>query len=586
MKNTCHVLNLFCIVLLCTMCTESMSSICDEINLISSKLQNPIAIQLLQQIQQQPLIYEQMKEQLEENTISFEHTVISSSSQYGVFYAVPYTQQEIIEGCFIIPIQEDHYKKLSTPTNQNIQDMNNMSESERYFSSIQFLEWEEKGINTNPKLSEYAKLVEEEDQKVENAYVFLPFPTSSLPTTRGFYDEKAYARIELEYKTTYTSFFDKNNYAIEVTAPNIYGIMEELKHGFERENYVLEASVSHIAQQRLYIYVSFNEEQAVMYIKRIIQNATNYVTAQYFGNRGTVAFSSRYTYTYHINSSHEESNGKGNSGIYEAFQGGSHSSGGDQGSSSTTDSKKIKEALIDCNDAIELQKSKAYETFSLLDKVEKDPVYQQYINYADYLNTISQIDSLEHSTSLLEFEIKNEEKAYRCTPTMTGTRNSVSNDTSSSNLIIIIHNHPNNTPPSFLDVITTASIAAESSKNKFKGCLIYNAKDESYYMLYVTNKEKATLFESKYRKELNSQTNWIKEDGEFQRTINKSNKSFSKMNDNDTQIYTLALLLLEYDAGISIIQFDKEKIASAFYCKETSKDLTKKNRYITPYKCK
>lgn len=92
MKNTYHFLNLFCIVILCTMCTESMSNIGDEIDLISSRLQNPIAIQLLQQMQRQPLIYEQMKEQSVENVISFEHTVISSSSQYGMFYAVPYTQ--------------------------------------------------------------------------------------------------------------------------------------------------------------------------------------------------------------------------------------------------------------------------------------------------------------------------------------------------------------------------------------------------------------------------------------------------------------------------------------------------------------
>lgn len=585
MKNAYHFLSLFGIVLLFTMCTENMSNILDEINLISSRLQNPIAIQLLQQMQQQPLIYEQMKEQLKENTISFEHTVISSSSQYGVFYAVPYTQQETIEGCFIIPIQEDHYKKLSTPANQSIQDMNNMSESERYFSSIQFLEWEEKGIKTNPELSEYAKLVEKEDQKVVNAHI-LPFPTSSFPTTRGFYDEKSYITIDLEYKTTYTSFFDRYGNAIEVRAPNINGIMENLKDGFERENYVLEAFVSHIVQQRLHIYVSFNEVLAPIQIKRIIQNATNYVTALYFGNKGTVTFSSRYTYTYHINSSHEESNGKGNSGIYEAFKGGSHSSGENQGTSNTSGSKKIKEATIDCNDAIELQKSKANEVLSLLDKVEKDSVYQQYINYADYLNTISQIDSLEHSTSLLEFDIENEKKAYRCTPVKTGTKNSVSNDTGSSNLIAIIHNHPNNTPPSFLDVITTASIAAESNKNKFKGCLIYNAKDELYYMLYVTNKEKAASFHSKCKKELDKETNWIKENGDFQKIISVSKKSFYKMSYNDKQIYTLALLLLEYDAGISILQFDKEKFTSAFYCKETSKDLTKKNRYITPYKCK
>ena len=585
MKNTYHFLNLFCIVILCTMCTESMSNIGDEIDLISSRLQNPIAIQLLQQMQRQPLIYEQMKEQSVENVISFEHTVISSSSQYGMFYAVPYTQQETIEGCFIIPIQEEHYKKLSVPINQNIQGMDNMSESERYFSSVQFLEWEDKGINTNPALSEYAKLVEKEDQKIENAHD-LPLPIYSLPTTRGFYDEKSYARIDLEYKTTYTSFFDNNGYAIEVTAPNIHGIMEELKNGFERENCVLEALVSHIAQQHLSIYVSFNEVLTVMQIKRIIQNATSYVTGQYFGNKGTVAFSSRYTYTYHINSNHEESNGKGSCGVSEAFQGGSHSGGGHPGGSSTDSSKKIKEATIECNDAIELQKSKAYETFSLLDKVEKDPVYQQYINYADYQNTISQIDSLEHSTSLLEFEIENGEKVYRCTPIITGTKKSVSNDTSSPNLIVIIHNHPNNTPPSFLDVITTASIAMESNKKKFRGCLIHNAKDESYYMLYVNNKEKAASFHSKYKKELDKETNWIKKDGDFQKTINKSNKSFSKMNDNYTQIYTLALLLLEYDAGISIMQFDKDKIASAFYCKETSKDLTNKNRYITPYKCK
>ena len=347
---------------------------------------------------------------------------------------------------------------------------------------------------------------------------------------------------------------------------------------------VIEAQISHKIGQSLYIHISFNKIINTYQFKALIKEAMQAVTTSYYSKQGKVAFSTQYTYTYHINKNDSEHIGGGIEGVPGAFHGGTHYNDNYETEKPPIE-KPVKTAIIDCNSKTSEQKMKVNNIFSLLDKVKPDDTYQQYIKYSDYLNAVSERDSLEHATSLLEFDDGNGEINYRCSPIRTGSKNSVYNDTGSSNLVVIIHNHPNETPPSFQDVITTSEVASRSDTYKFQGSLIYNKMDNSYYMLYVTDKGKASKFMNKYKNELDKETNWIKKNGNFRDVIRLAQKSFKKMSENDKLMYTLAFIFSEYDAGLNICYINKDRKTSIHYCKETTKDINKEKKYITPLKC-
>lgn len=122
--------------------------------------------------------------------------------------------------------------------------------------------------------------------------------------------------------------------------------------------------------------------------------------------------------------------------------------------------------------------------------------------------------------------------------------------------------------------------------NKFQGCLVYNSTENLYYMIYVTDKNKATQFFDEYCQEVDPRTNWIKDNGNFKKLLEISTKSFKKLTNSEMMIYTLSLIFSEYDAGMSLIQIDSNNQGTVFYCNEKMKDLDKNHKYIIPYKCR
>lgn len=461
-----------------------------------------------------------------------------------------------------------------------------MPNNHKYLLSVLFLQWEESGAKINSDLSFYARNINNEDN---DHIINIPNQANNLPSisTRGYGNAVMDATIFLDYKTTSASRYnpyDKDLISVTVPHPNT---IAQTTQNFMNDDYrVVDAWVEHRMGQRLYITISFNNYMPLFEFKEFMSDIMRSVSAYYTGNSGDVVFSSYYTYTinYHLKNQ-DPVYGSGSNGPSEVHkgEGGTNTKNEDK---KPTKNRPAKTPEIDCNEIINQQKSNAINAFKFLDKVKRDDNYSQYIEYSNYINKVKQNDSLEHSTSLLEFDTPEGEKLYRCTPINTGKPNSVDNDTGSSNLALIIHNHPNGDPPSFTDVITTANICSRKNMNKFQGCLVYNSTENLYYMIYVTDKNKATQFRDKCWDEVDPKTNWVRPNGRFRKILKISDKSFRKLTYNERMIYTLSLILTEYDAGMSLIEIDSNKEVTSYYIKDNLNKIDKYYRYIIPYKCK
>lgn len=314
------------------------------------------------------------------------------------------------------------------------------------------------------------------------------------------------------------------------------------------------------------------------------------VNNKLWGTSGNIIFSTFYTYTLTYNDNQKENTGAGYSGDSNVFKGGTHSSG-----TTTPPEEKIdyripqKEPIHDCTFYYNSLKSEATKVRNILDTVKKDPVYpQNYTTYADYMEMINQDPSNEYSTTLNQYEDNTNGVYHRLTKVIKGDSLHTEVDHSSTEMVAYIHNHPNNTPPSFLDILLTASFARMPDKRKFKGSFVYNKKDNSFYMISVTDKRKVDEFYLNYRRELDKSNNWFNTKGELEEINKHAQKSFRKLDPENQHIYTLAYLLQELDAGLSIIRINKDKafneytISEAFY---VISDLRDDRKYILPIKC-
>lgn len=592
MKTKWNHLLAFILILLVTTCKQE-TNYSEELRNLVSIIQNNVARQLLCQMENQPGAYEAFLDALQKDAASFELTVLSSSPQYEVHYALPYSRNGIIEGCIIYPINVSsapNNKKslgmLKTPIRIDLLDLNAMPNNHKYLLSVLFLQWEESGAKINSDLSFYARNINNEDN---DHIINIPNRANNLPSisTRGYGDAVMDATIFLDYKTTSASRYNPyEEDLISVTVPHPNTIAQTTQNFMNDDYRVVDAWVEHRMGQRLYITISFNNYMTQYEFKEFMSDIMRSVSAYYSGNSGDVVFSSYYTYTFNYHSKNQDPvYGSGSNGPSEVHkgEGGTNTKKEDK---KPTKNRPAKTPEIYCDDIINRHKSNAIHAFEFLDKVKRDDNYSQYIEYSDYINTVKQNDSLEHSTSLLEFDTPEGEKLYRCTPINTGKPNSVDNDTGSSNLALIIHNHPNGDPPSFTDVITTANICSRKNMNKFQGCLVYNSTENLYYMIYVTDKDKATHFFDEYCQEVNPRTNWIIHNGRLKDVLDATQKSFKKLTQFERMIYTLSFIFSEHDAGMSLIQIDSNNQGTVFYCNEKMKDLNKYHKYIIPYKCR
>lgn len=326
--KTAKIIDLF-IVLCITLCASCQQDIeyTSEIDKAINTTQNSSAICLLRQMEIQTNAYEKFKKTLHGSTALFDYVTLSSSSEYGIYYTVPYMQNEAIEGYIIYPIDNNlPYESrkssgiIGDPINIDNQSLSSMPYNQKFLLSIQFLEWAENGLKVNPSLSTPAKTLEEQDLQISIENI----SPIKLPSARGVRDAIT-AELYLEYKTNYTNRVSKDGTYIEVTAPNINIVANEMQKALEFSYGVNEAIVYHTSYQTLKIYITFevgfwiDKDE----IRKVIRDASTYVNANLYNNDHVITFSTYYTYTLAYPDNYQ-TEGFGSSGNNAVFEGGSH----------------------------------------------------------------------------------------------------------------------------------------------------------------------------------------------------------------------------------------------------------------------
>ena len=102
-----------------------------------------------------------------------------------------------------------------------------------------------------------------------------------------------------------------------------------------------------------------------------------------------------------------------------------------------------------------------------------------------------------------------------------GTENKVDNFVG-KHTVAELHNHPNGTPPSFQDVLYTAKQAADTAIIGYKATFVYNAKDDSFYALYVHDRDKAARFYEEIKDQIDSEMMMFKDKPQIQTILEDS----------------------------------------------------------------
>lgn len=240
------------------------------------------------------------------------------------------------------------------------------------------------------------------------------------------------------------------------------------------------------------------------------------------------------------------SGGGGSTGGVGGGGSGSGSGGGGSGSSTPT----YYEPENDC-DHIAYADNVREMSDSLMLKVNSaQPINLggvQYIALGDYIQAVSNARTLEHSTSLRW----NNSSQYLLTPITTGGSTSVDVSYSSQD-VLLIHNHPRQTPPSAQDLLQITKFGMNSGSN-LAASVIYCDSLNLVYAFVITDRSKLNAFYNVIKNQINEFGGF---NSEFKNSLENNINNISNISNNTKDIYRLVAALEKYDAGIQMIKVD------------------------------
>ncbi len=145
-----------------------------------------------------------------------------------------------------------------------------------------------------------------------------------------------------------------------------------------------------------------------------------------------------------------------------------------------------------------------------------------------------------------------------------------------------IHNHINKTPPSFRDVLFTAENAYNEGSPKFRATFVLHPQDETFYCLYVYDKDKAHKFYEKYKDDLDEVTNTF-QDGS---TLSRLLEAYNIDNMSTAYLYQIISILSLTDSGISLSRITTDEIISYDTYEEVFVDKKKPKKQVTIVYCR
>ena len=156
-----------------------------------------------------------------------------------------------------------------------------------------------------------------------------------------------------------------------------------------------------------------------------------------------------------------------------------------------------------------------------------------------------------------------------------GTENKVDNFVG-KHTVAELHNHPNGTPPSFQDVLYTAKQAADTAIIGYKATFVYNAKDDSFYALYVHDRDKAARFYEEIKDQIDSETMMFKRGSAMQKVLSQKGVDKGPVHLKEQ----LSAVFGVMECGMSLYKIDKKSITSYDIKRKYNKEGKEINKII------
>jgi len=513
-------------------------------SLADAALDNPKAKQLLLLMDGQDGSYERLQDCLGDNKALFEEVKTGSTFDFGPYYAIPYQNSDgVVMGSVIFPMDENVADKekrsfvgqLGMPINLNEAYLyGQIPTVRRGLYSSRFLSWENMGMKVAPCLVQFAKELNEHTVKLseEECQVLPQGGTRSTELGHTIvwlnYDLDSYSENGTSYAMSINTFMDivRQKFSLQRTVSGPFYV-----NNVEHLGYQMLKIDLYVIDMDYYDRFAFERQ-----VKEVLQS----IKLEVMQRRFDVTMQ----YSYKLAA-------KPGSKNQHPTQGGDFVYSGSSSGTITSDSvirQNTTEFKLDCS------KNKNYQYADsvsvIMDEftsITDEKIYANNISYSKYLEMICN-DSVEYATYLSVFP---NDSICTLAPASRGDKYNSEVDLRPS-AVAQIHNHPNNTPPSFKDIMTTAELANEPKCPKYKATFIYNQKDSSYYALYIVDAQKAKVFHEKYNNEVDGQTNGYKKDGVFAKYLKK--KKIENIDEN--LLYSVTTVLSVFDSGISFHRID------------------------------
>lgn len=243
------------------------------------------------------------------------------------------------------------------------------------------------------------------------------------------------------------------------------------------------------------------------------------------------------------------SRGDGDSGGSTGGIGGGGSGSGTGGGGETPSDSSYYEPLNDCDHVANSDTVKTI-TSSLLQKISNVQAMNiggtQYITLNNYVQTIRNNRTLEHSTTLRQ----NELNQFLLTPIISGAEVSVDIIPNPQD-VVIIHNHPRQTPPSAQDLLQITKYGMQS--DSLVASVTYCDSLNIAYAFVITERSKLNAFYNVIKNEID-ESGGFKQN--FKEDLENNINNISNISNNTKNIYRLVAALEKYDAGIHLIKVD------------------------------
>lgn len=555
MKNVVYIF--IGLLFLLSSCQEDDDFSDIETSLEASAATNASAAKLLRLMQTQEGSTEKLGCSLNGRKPLFQFVTIGATSDFGVYYQIPYADSEgTVEGFIVYPVDEQINNMSSRRSDGilgNPVDIdgtylnNNIPVTHRLLYAAPLLDIKAKGIAVDNSLTSFADRLCIGPQKVSLSDV--PQEDRRLITRTMLPYGYAEGYVTIDYiMGTYrgTNFSDD-----EVTSYgfSIDSFMKIVENEFNKIGAWRVKFVDHVGFQKLCVVFSILDTDRVYanwpyFMDEIIRNVKDDI----FQKKFTVSMQ----YLMNLpDKSQIEKPSRGGGGGGTGSGGGTYTGGSVPGSPSAYDPYQSDTLTFvhddKCPDANYIDS--VAHVRSLFDKTV-GTLSGKTKAYEAYLDTVKNAD-VEYSASLHKYD-----DDYAIDSIVKGEQYKVDNYVTPSS-IANVHNHTNGTPPSFRDILFTAKTAKNKKFANYKATFVYDNKNKIYYVLYIKDRAQAAQFYDKYCNYLDEETNGVKNLGIPNLITQKKSKDF--LNGHTNLLYE-DITILSKDSGMSLFKIENNNI--------------------------